>query len=120
MNPDGGTTGLEGRHALGQQNGDQTSQHIAGAGRRQIGAAAAVEDQSAIGRRDDRLGPLQNDKRCRQPGRRQGAGFDPAAKVGKCAVEFTLIRGDDPLSVGWRAVAHDRPDGPGVKHLVTA
>jgi len=93
-------------------------QHITGAGCRQIGAAAAVDDQPAIWRGDDRLAPLQHDKRCRQPCRRQGAGLDPAAKVGKCPVEFTLMRGDDPLPVSWRTVAHDRADGDGIKHLM--
>ena len=69
MEPNRGGRGLERRHALGQQAGGHSGQHVAGAGGRQIGRRIRRDRRTAVGGRDHGIGALEENDRAGDLGR---------------------------------------------------
>ena len=60
--------------ALGEQCGDQASEHVAAARRGQAGVAGSIDEPGAVGRRDDRATSLQGDVGAESLGQFAGGG----------------------------------------------
>ena len=60
VQPGAGAGGLPGRHALGQQPGDDPGQHVAGAGGGEPGRRRGVDRGASVRRGDDRVGPFSS------------------------------------------------------------
>src|SRR5262245_27794010 len=72
MKPSSGTGGLEARHALRQQAGDEAGKYIAGAGRREPGRRIGVDRRTAVGLRNDGVGSFEQHDRTKRPRSRAG------------------------------------------------
>ena len=120
MNPGGCGRGLEGRQPLREQAERETGQHVARPGCGEVGRRVGVDRDASVGRRDRRVGALQQHHRPRlrrrlpRPCRLVAHGLEQAG-------ELTLVRGQDRgrpadrLEQGLRLVGEDG-QGVGVQH----
>ncbi len=102
MQPDGRAGSFERRHALRQESRDESREHVATSSRRQPRRRVGVDRGPAIGRRDDSIGPFENDDGAGQSRRiactielrgpeRRDIGEDPR--------ELALVRGHDDSAI---------------------
>ena len=61
MDPDRGGGSLEGRHALREEAGDESGQHVASTGRGEPGRGIGVDRRAAVRRSDHGIGALVDD-----------------------------------------------------------
>ena len=95
VQPDRGAGGLEGRHALRQQAGDEAGEHVAGAGGGEPRRGVVVDGGAAVGRGDHGVGPLEDDDGAAALGGAARALELAARQLAEQALELAFVRRED-------------------------
>ena len=131
VQPHGGAGGLEGRHALRQQAGDEARQHVAGAGGGEPRRGVVVDGGAAVGGGDHGVRPLEDDDgAASSAARRARSSLEPARSPNRrsnspsCGVSTTgacralMAREQAVRRRAGLGPAHDEAEARGAHRLV--
>ena len=114
MDPDGGAGGFERGHAPGADGGDDPGEGVAGPGAGEPRRRWRGETEAAVGRCDQRVGPLVDHHRARTAGGFEGAIGFRAGKIAEQLHKFAFVRGEDGVMALQPFGLADQGDGVGV------